>query len=88
MLEYVFVLDGTRGASLLVMTFMLVVFALDVPALLAFSVARYQNPHPERAPDLAVPGLAVPVHCRRTSLVSPCFGGVVSCADKGAVAGH
>jgi hypothetical protein len=42
MLEYIFVLDGTRGATLVVMTIMLAVFAVDVPVLLAFSVARYQ----------------------------------------------
>lgn len=42
MLEYIFVFDGTRGASLVVMTCMLAVFAVNVPMLLAFSVARYQ----------------------------------------------
>jgi hypothetical protein len=42
MLEYVFVLDHTRGSLLVVMTLMLAVFAIDVPLLLAFSVARYQ----------------------------------------------
>ena len=42
MLEYVFVLDHTRGAILLVLTLMLAVFAINVPLLLAFSVARYQ----------------------------------------------
>jgi peptidoglycan/LPS O-acetylase OafA/YrhL len=44
MLEFVFVRDGTRGSVLLVMTLMLVVFAVDVPVILAFSVARYQEP--------------------------------------------
>ncbi len=43
MLEYVFVLDGTRGHLLVVLTLMLVVFAVDIPMLLAFSVARYQE---------------------------------------------
>jgi peptidoglycan/LPS O-acetylase OafA/YrhL len=42
MLEYVFVLDQTRGAQLVVLTLMLIVFAVDVPMLFAFSVARYQ----------------------------------------------
>ncbi len=46
MLEYVFVLDGTRGALLAVLTLMLVVFALDIPFLFGFSVARYQEPRP------------------------------------------
>jgi hypothetical protein len=42
MLEYVFVLDHTPGGLLLVLTLMLVVFAVNIPMLLAFSVARYQ----------------------------------------------
>jgi hypothetical protein len=42
MLEFIFVLDGTRGATLLLLTLMLVVFAVSVPVLLGFSVARYQ----------------------------------------------
>jgi hypothetical protein len=44
MLVFVFVLDHTPGSRLTVLTLMLVVFALDVPLLLAFSVARYQAP--------------------------------------------
>lgn len=44
MLEYVFVLDHTRGATLVVLTLMLVIYAVDIPVLLAFSVARYQRP--------------------------------------------
>lgn len=50
-LEYVFVLDGTRGTMLALMTAMLVVFAVDVPLLLGFSVARWQpvgHPFPDR----------------------------------------
>ena len=42
MLEYIFVLDDTRGQILVVMTCMLAIFAVNVPMLLAFSVARYQ----------------------------------------------
>jgi hypothetical protein len=42
MLEYVFVLDHTRGGVLLVLTLMLAIFAVNIPLLLAFSVARYQ----------------------------------------------
>lgn len=42
MLEYVFVLDHTRGAPLVVLTVMLAVYAVDIPLLLAFSVARHQ----------------------------------------------
>jgi hypothetical protein len=44
MLEYVFVYDHTRGTQLLILTLMLGVFAVDVPLLLGFSVARYQDP--------------------------------------------
>ncbi|MGA2471683.1 MAG: hypothetical protein ABSG64_13455 [Solirubrobacteraceae bacterium] len=44
MLEYVFVYDGTRGNQLLIVTAMLVVFALDIPLLLGFSVARFADP--------------------------------------------
>jgi hypothetical protein len=44
MLEYVFVYDGTRGTQLLILTLMLLVFAVDVPMLLGFSVARFQDP--------------------------------------------
>jgi len=44
MLEYVFVYDHTRGAQLLILTLMLAVFAIDIPMLLGFSVARFQDP--------------------------------------------
>ena len=50
MLAFVFVLDGTPGRLLVLLTLMLAVFAIDVPLLLAFSVARY-------APAAAVPGV-------------------------------
>ena len=42
MLEYVFVLDRTRGTLLVVLSLMLAIFAVNIPMLLAFSVARYQ----------------------------------------------
>lgn len=41
-LEFVFVFDHTPGHELALFTAMLVLFAVDVPLLLAFSVARYQ----------------------------------------------
>ena len=44
MLEYVFVYDHTRGAQLVILTLMLLVFAVNIPLLLAFSVARFQEP--------------------------------------------
>jgi hypothetical protein len=42
MIEYAFVYDHTRGAQLAVMTTMLALFMLNVPVLIAFTVARYQ----------------------------------------------
>jgi hypothetical protein len=44
MLEYVFVYDNTSGTQLLILSLMLAVFALDIPLLLGFSVARFQDP--------------------------------------------
>ena len=44
-LEYVFVYDGTRGTMLVLLTVSLVVFAVDIPVLFGFSVARFQAPH-------------------------------------------
>ena len=42
MLEWVFVKDGTRGGELVVLTLSLVVYAVHVPLLIGFTVARYQ----------------------------------------------
>ena len=42
MIELVFVIDGTPGAVLLLLTLMLAIYAVDIPLLLAFSVARHQ----------------------------------------------
>lgn len=44
MLEYVFVYDHTRGSQLVILTAMLAVFAVNIPLLLGFSVARFQDP--------------------------------------------
>ena len=43
MIEFAFVRNHTRGAPLAVVTAMLVVFALDVPFLIATTVARYDH---------------------------------------------
>lgn len=43
MIEYAFVYDRTRGSHLAVLTAMLVLFILNVPVLIAFTVARYQS---------------------------------------------
>jgi hypothetical protein len=41
-LEFVFVHDGVRGGILAVLTLSLVVYAVHVPLLIGFTVARYQ----------------------------------------------
>lgn len=41
MIEFAFVRDHTRGSSLIIVTLMLVVFALSVPTTIAFTVARF-----------------------------------------------
>ena len=46
MLEVIVVLDGTRGATLVLLTLMLAVVAVDGPLLFAFSVARHRGPGP------------------------------------------
>ena len=43
MIEFAFVHDHTRGATLLVVTLMLVIFALCVPTTIAFTSARYAD---------------------------------------------
>lgn len=44
MLLLVFLYDHTRGGTLAVMVITLVVFAMDVPMVIAFTVARYEQP--------------------------------------------
>jgi hypothetical protein len=41
---FAFVRDHTRGAPLALVVVMLVIFALDVPVVIAFTVARYSSP--------------------------------------------
>ena len=43
MIEFAFVYDHTHGAQLVVMTLMLALFMLNVPVLIAFTVARYER---------------------------------------------
>ena len=43
-LEYVFVYDHTPARVLALFIAMLVLFALDVPLMLSYSVARWQPP--------------------------------------------
>lgn len=44
MIEFAFVRDHTRGSPLVVVTLMLVVFAVSVPTTIGFTVARYAEP--------------------------------------------
>ena len=48
MIGFAFIRDHTRGAPLAVVLVMLVIFALDVPLIIAFTVARYATPPPQR----------------------------------------
>ena len=41
--EYVFILDHAPGPESVVLAFLLVIYAVDIPLILAFSVARYQD---------------------------------------------
>jgi hypothetical protein len=43
MIEYAFIYDHTRGNVLVVMTLLLVTFTINVPILLAYTVARFQD---------------------------------------------
>jgi hypothetical protein len=44
MIGFAFVRDHTRGAPLVLVLVMLVIYALDVPVVIAFTVARYSSP--------------------------------------------
>ncbi len=44
MIGFAFVRDHTWGAPLALVAVMLVIFALDVPVIIAFTVARYSSP--------------------------------------------
>jgi hypothetical protein len=46
MIEFSFVRNHASGAPLLVVSLMLVLFAVDVPLIIAVTVARYQSSHP------------------------------------------
>jgi hypothetical protein len=46
MIEFAFVRNHTRGAPLTVVTLMLVIFAVDVPLIIAYTVARYDRSQP------------------------------------------
>jgi hypothetical protein len=43
MIEYVFLRNHTRGGPLVILTLSLVIFAIHVPILVGFTVARFYN---------------------------------------------
>jgi len=43
LIEFAFVRDHTRGGPLVVLTAMLVLFAVNVPLIISFTVARFQS---------------------------------------------
>ncbi|OIQ76587.1 hypothetical protein GALL_417330 [mine drainage metagenome] len=43
MLEYIFVYDGTRGSTLVLLTSTLAIFAMNLAVLFGFSVAQFQD---------------------------------------------
>jgi uncharacterized membrane protein YeiB len=54
-LLFVFVHDDTRGFMLVALTLSLFFFAVDIPLLLGFSVARYQDTDQERPARRSIP---------------------------------
>jgi hypothetical protein len=44
MIEYVFLRNHLKGGALVILSLSLVVYALQVPTLIAFTVARYADP--------------------------------------------
>jgi hypothetical protein len=51
MIEYVFLRNHLRGGALVILTLSLIVYALEVPTLIAFTVARWDNTSGELATD-------------------------------------
>lgn len=43
MLEYVFIYDGTRGSVLVLLSSTLAIFAINLPILFGFTVAKFQD---------------------------------------------
>lgn len=43
LIEFAFVKDHTRGSALVVLTAMLVLFTVNVPLIISFTVARFQS---------------------------------------------
>jgi hypothetical protein len=52
MIEYAFLRDHVSGGALVILTLSLLVFALQVPTLIAFTVARFAGPEDLSAPPV------------------------------------
>ena len=48
MIEYAFLRDHVSGGSLVILTLSLLIYALQVPTLIAFTVARFADTSPEQ----------------------------------------
>jgi hypothetical protein len=51
MIEYVFLRNHLRGGALVVLTLSIVIFAIHVPMLVGFTVARFHGPVPSGASE-------------------------------------
>jgi hypothetical protein len=56
MIEYAFLRNHVKGGALVILTLSLVVFALHVPTLVGFTVARYADGAGAASPDAPPPG--------------------------------
>ena len=56
LIEYAFLKDHVSGGTLVILTLSLLVYALQVPTLIAFTVARYATPPGGHADPSAVSG--------------------------------
>ena len=56
LIEFAFLQNHVNGGPLVILTLSLLVYAIQVPALIAFTVARYEDPSPARADSSLAPG--------------------------------
>jgi hypothetical protein len=52
MIEYTFLQDNLRGGALVVLTLSLLVYAVHIPVLIGFTVARYHEPGDQARIDI------------------------------------
>jgi hypothetical protein len=57
LIEYAFLQNHVKGGTLVVLTLSLVVFAIHVPALVGFTVARYYQPGEDSSADGRSPSI-------------------------------